>query len=502
MLDLNADVVRHEDALKRAAEGEDALSATMRTRWYPSYHIAGRAGWINDPNGLSYHNGRYHAFYQYYPYDAQWGPMHWGHVSSTDLVHWDREPIALAPSIEADRDGCWSGSCVTGDDGRLYAFYTGNRWLDDTPAMHRPHLQVQCAAVSDDGKHFQKLGVVVPNHEGVRSFRDPKVFRHEGLWCMIVGRQSLQNRGQIVLYTSSDLLTWNHEGILYQSPDSCVRMLECPDLFYLNGSWVLCFSAMGMRPRGYMARNLNNAGYVVGSWELGKPFEARTDFRPLDWGHNYYAPQSFTAPDGRQLMFGWMSDLSFSSPSMEDGWCGQFTLPRALDLRDDDVLITTPAGEIDQLFAAMGEPKSLTVGSDQDFLVSHDLRQGLIDVTFDLDATTAERIGLRVHQTANGHHLFVAYDAQSSCVVADRRCTEFGKRGYRAVPVDGNTLRLRIYVDNGSAEIYVNEGEAVLSELSFPGEGPCAVSLTSEAGDTVIAGLSHACLNESANSQA
>lgn len=489
-LDLNAPFANHEDELQRAEEGADALEESLRDRWYPTYHIAARAGWINDPNGLSFHNGRYHVFFQHHPYGTNWGPMHWGHVSSVDLVHWDREPIALAPSIEADRGGCWSGSCVTGDDGRLYAFYTGNHWLDDL-SVSREHIQVQCAAVSDDGAHFEKLGVVVPNSKGYRSFRDPKVWRQGELWCMIVGQQSLQNRGQISLYTSTDLLEWDYAGILYESPDPNVRMLECPDLFCLDGRWVLCFSAMGMKPNGYLARNLNNAGYVVGSWELGRPFEAHTDFRPLDWGHNYYAPQSFVAPDGRRLMYGWMSDLTFDVPNMDDGWCGQLTLPRELLLRDDNVLVSAPAHEVEQLF---GEPTALggmTLDADKELPIAPDLGRGMVDLSCDLAATTAERVGLRVHQTGNGCHLLVAYDAQTGCVVADARCTQAGKHGYRAVPVSGDLLRLRVYLDKGSVEVYVNDGEAVLTELSFPGEGACAVVLSSELGTASITALSY-----------
>lgn len=495
MLDLNAELANHEDELKRAEAGVDSLGSSLQDRWYPSYHIAAQAGWINDPNGLSYHKGRYHVFFQHHPYGTKWGPMHWGHVSSTDLVHWDREHIALAPSIEADRDGCWSGSCVTGDDGKLYAFYTGNHWLHD-PAMNRAHLQVQCAAVSSDGTHFKKLGVVVPNREGLGNFRDPKVWREGDVWCMIVGQQSLLSRGQISLYTSTDLLSWDYAGILYQSPDPCVRMLECPDFFCLDGKWVLCFSAMGMKPKGYMARNVNNAGYVVGSWELGQPFEACSDFRPLDWGHSFYAPQSFTAPDGRQIMYGWMSDLTFDTPSMDDGWCGQLTLPRALSLRDDNVLLSNPAAEVGQLLDESSELGSMTLGANQELMVVPSLKCGFVDLTCDLESSTAERMGLKIHKTGDGCHLYVAYDAQTGCVVADARCAKRGNRGYRAVPVTGSVLRLRVYADNGSIEVYVNDGEAVLSELSFPGDGPCAVTLASEAGTAAVTALSYAGLRK------
>lgn len=123
-------------------------------QFYPQYHLAPFAGWMNDPNGLIYHQGQYHAFYQHHPFSASWGPMHWGHATSTDMVHWQHQPIALAPSEEYDRDGCFSGSAVS-HNGELYLFYTGHIWLgnqgDDSQI-----IQSQCVAISTDGIHFEK----------------------------------------------------------------------------------------------------------------------------------------------------------------------------------------------------------------------------------------------------------------------------------------------------------------------------------------------------------
>ena len=106
------------------------------TRWYPKFHIASNGGWINDPNGLCFYKGRWHVFYQLHPYGTQWGPMHWGHVSSADMVNWKREPIMFAPSLEEEKDGVFSGSAVIGDDGKLKFYYTGHRWAKarTTPA--------------------------------------------------------------------------------------------------------------------------------------------------------------------------------------------------------------------------------------------------------------------------------------------------------------------------------------------------------------------------------
>ena len=140
-----------KEQLERAEQGVAALLAERNERWYPTFHIAAKAGWINDPNGLSYFNGRYQVYFQHHPFGTQWGPMHWGHVSSEDLVTWRREPIAMAPSIEADRDGVFSGSAVVGDDGKLYAYYTGHRWRNGINE-DEGNLQVQCLATSRDSR--------------------------------------------------------------------------------------------------------------------------------------------------------------------------------------------------------------------------------------------------------------------------------------------------------------------------------------------------------------
>lgn len=485
MTDYNTPFIVHAEALARAESGVKRLVQTRNDRWYPAHHIAGEAGWINDPNGLCFFQGRYHVFYQHCPHSVEWGPMHWGHVSSEDLVTWRREPIALAPSIEADRDGCWSGSCVVGDDGRLYAYYTGHRWATKKPERGN-HDEVQCLAVSDDGIHFQKHGVVVPNPEHLSNFRDPKVWRQADTWCMVCGRQTREGRGQVVLFTSTDMFAWEFAGVLYECPDPNVRMLECPDLFALGDSWMLVFSAMGMKPKGFAARNYNNAGYVVGNWELGSAFVPRTEFRLCDWGHNFYAPQSFESPDGRRIQLGWMFAFGFEAPEQADGWCGQLTQPRELTLGADDVVRALPTAEVLQNLGPLVTYGPLTLRPNTEVRLADDATCGAFELTIDLAASTAERIGLKVHETADGSYLYVAYDAQIGCVVADRRATRCGNRGYRAVPVACDTLKLLVCADRGSVEVYVNDGEAVLSEMSFPGEGPRALTLVAESGTAVL----------------
>ena len=147
----------HLEALAKAEQYQSKMAKiAKKSYWKPQYHISAPANWINDPNGFCYFNGEYHVFYQYHPYSSQWGPMHWGHVASKDLVNWKTKPIALAPTDEYDRDGCFSGSAIEKDN-TLYLFYTGHVVLDKENDKDDAQLQTQCVAISEDGINFKKL---------------------------------------------------------------------------------------------------------------------------------------------------------------------------------------------------------------------------------------------------------------------------------------------------------------------------------------------------------
>ncbi|RBP99076.1 glycoside hydrolase family 32 protein [Bifidobacterium xylocopae] len=472
------------EQLAKATAGVAAFAAKRNDRWYPLDHIASDGGWINDPNGLCYFKGRYHAFYQLHPYGTQWGPMHWGHVSSADLVTWRREPLAMAPSFEAEKDGVFSGSAVVSDDGKLVIYYTGHRWRNGVNE-DEGNLQEQCMAVSDDGVHFEKKGVVVPcPDDRILHFRDPKVWKQGDEWRMVFGVSTPEHKGEIWMYRSDDMVNWTFDRPIYRHPDPDVFMLECPDMFPLGDKWVICYSAMGLEPKGFQARNHNNAGYVIGSWEPGGDFHQETDFHLWDDGHNYYAPQTFQAPDGRRLVFGWMAPFTQPIPMEDDGWCGQFTLPREVTLAEDH-LRTRPIREFAELDKDKRDFGPIELGVNESRDLVSDALTADIQMDIDLSSSQAERIGLELHRTPNGDHTLVCYDDQLERVVIDRHCNTYGDRGYRTAPVDksAGSLKLRIIVDRGSIEVYVNDGLEVMSSYSFPADGPRAIRLITESGE-------------------
>ncbi len=205
--------------------------------------------------------------------------MHWGHVSSADLVTWRHEPVALAPSVEADRDGVFSGSAVVSDDDELVLYFTGHRWRNGVNE-DEGNLQVQCAAVSTDGITFEKKGVVVDCPEGLVHFRDPKVWRMDGTWYMVVGACSTDDRGEVWLYTSADGERWEFDRVVFRDPDPDVFMLECPDMFPLGGQ---------------VGDRLRPDGRAAGRLPASQRPQRRVRGRSLGPGHGFRAADGLPA---------------------------------------------------------------------------------------------------------------------------------------------------------------------------------------------------------------
>ena len=495
------EIKNHSEELAKAEAGVAAFAAKRNNRWYPKFHIASNGGWINDPNGLCFYKGRWHVFYQLHPYGTQWGPMHWGHVSSTDMVNWKREPIMFAPSLEEEKDGVFSGSAVIGDDGKLRFYYTGHRWAngkDNTGG----DWQVQMLAEPDNDEltSATKRGMVIdcPTDKVNQHYRDPKVWKTGDKWYMTFGVSSAEKRGQMWLFSSDDMVKWTYEQVLFEHPDPDVFMLECPDFFPIkdvegNEKWVIGFSAMGAQPSGFMNRNVNNAGYMIGTWTPGEQFKPETEFRLWDCGHNYYAPQSFN--DGkRQIVYGWMSPFVEPIPMQDDGWCGNLTLPREITLGADGDLHTAPVAEMDGLRENTTDFGAISLGVNGEQTIADDAEAVEIEMTIDLNASTAERAGLKIHATEDGAYTYVAFDDQIGRVVIDRQAAAQGDRGYRTAPLSAEELasgelKLRVFVDRGCVEVYVNDGRQAMSSFSYASEGPRAIKLVAESGTLKVKSL-------------
>lgn len=447
-------------SIARAEQELQAKCEALNLRWYPRYHLAARAGWINDPNGLVWFDGWYHAFYQHHPYSTQWGPMHWGHARSKDLLHWEHLPVALAPEGPEDKDGCFSGSAVVDND-TLALIYTGHKFHGD-PDNDDNLYQVQCLATSSDGIHFERQGIIMDTQPGLHHFRDPKVWREGENWYMVVGAR-VGNTGQVRLYRSTDLRQWHEEGILDEAQEGMGYMWECPDFFSLNGKRVLMFSPQGLKAHGFLNRNIFQSGCQIGAWQPGQPFTREGEFVEMDHGHDFYAPQSFLAPDGRRIVIGWLAMWESPLPEQQDGWAGMLSLPRELSLSEDNRLQMRPAREV-EILRCTWFPWPMWALKNQQVLMVENCEAMEVILHWDHANSSAEQYGLSL-----GDGLRVYVDSQMQRLVLERHYPQHGLCGVRSVPLaTASLLKLRLFFDRSSVEVFVNDGEACLSSRIYP----------------------------------
>lgn len=294
----------------------------------PAFHITGEKGWINDPNGLIFYNGQYHAFFQYHPYDTKWGPMHWGHVVSDDLTNWKYLPIALTPGDDCDKNGCFSGSAIA-HGGKLWLMYTGFIENDGGESIR----QVQCLAESDDGITFKKRGIVIgekllPEGYAPCDFRDPKVWRHEDcFWCVVAARKT-EGRGRILLYKSKDLFNWEFVNDIF-GKDSVGTMIECPD--YNEELGYLLYCEQFQPSENGIHLNVHTCRWCVGKIDYSAGLFNEASCGIVDYGFDVYAPQTFA---GKSVFMGWLNMWDRNVPSEKYGFAGMLTAPRKASISD------------------------------------------------------------------------------------------------------------------------------------------------------------------------
>lgn len=454
------------------------IMVPTKEEWYPSYHLSPKTGWMNDPNGLIYYDNHYHAFYQYNPHDPQPGGLiHWGHAISKNLVDWIHLPIAISPSMDDDSNGCFSGSAVN-DSGILSLIYTGNSNISNNPR------QVQMLATSKDGVEFTKHGTVLNAPPGVPDFRDPKVWREGNEWFLILGTKS-DGSGEVHTYKSPDLRKWKLDTVLAKG-NGLGFMWECPDFFKLNEKWVLVISPQGVPPEGYLYRNLHQSGYFVGNWKPGQSYAIEKEFRLLDYGHDYYAPQSFEAPDGRRILIAWLDMWESIFPESHQNWSGMLSLPREIELKDGQLRIK-PVREVSELRSQLLELGEMRL-NNQYVTLEHPVKTLELILNWDVSGSKAEKYGIRLgyEGTADGG-VYIYVDNQAGRLVLDRKYGQYGISGYRSIELPkGDVLSLRIFFDHSSVEVFVNDGEAVISSRIYPEHDQRHLKVFAENGNAVL----------------
>lgn len=415
----------------------------------PLLHITGERGWINDPNGLVVFNGEYHVFFQYYPHDTKWGPMHWGHVKSKDLQHWEYLPTALYPD---EKEMCFSGSAIVWQD-RLWLMYTGHTENEGGDTV----VEQQCLASSTDGVFFKKHGVVIgkdllPTDYLIKDFRDPKVFRHGELFYCIVAAKHRTGKGRILLFTSKDLFKWEFLNDVF-GVDGQGTMTECPD--YNPAVQMIAYSQQFAPQCGIEHCNVHSTYYCFGGFDRNGEFVSDGEHSIVDYGFDFYAPQTF---ETEPIMIAWLNMWDRDNPSEQYGFSGQLTIARRLSRRDGR-LYQVPVFEGIQV----AEKCNFTHLNDT-FTVGK--------ITLDLQGLNGLSIKLR--RKGESYASFDLQDGQwvfnrSKCgkQIAVSETDEDSVNGIRRMPVvGGEKTHIEIVSDLYSLEIFA-DGLA-MSSLVYP----------------------------------
>lgn len=447
-------MMREASLLKQLARSLMSGQTTAAADPYrPQWHLAPAVGLLNDPNGFIQHNGRYHLFYQWNPLACAHGAKFWGHWSSTDLLLWRHEPVALVPSEEYERNGCYSGSAVV-REGKMVLAYTGNVKFPDGS-----RTAYQCLAIENEQGEFDKLGPVLPLPEGYSGHvRDPKIWRHDENWYMVLGAQDLQGEGKVLLFRSPDLHNWQSMGEIAGSGLGGLGefgyMWECPDLFALAGQEILICCPQGLPAQAERYLNTFQTGYLLGRLDYESGHFNHGPFEELDLGFEFYAPQTTQTDDGRRLLFAWMGipdEDEFYQPTVQRGWIHIMSCPRELSLVGNR-LYQQPAAELRQL-----RQESIQW-------------QGIAHQAPELAARSAE---LQINPTGPfaltlGNALSLDWDG--SRLTLSRRNLRTGQVEQRFWR--GELEQLQLLLDSSSAEIFINQGAAVMSSRYFPSEEP------------------------------
>jgi fructan beta-fructosidase len=492
-----------------------ATSVATADAFRPEWHYTAQRNWLNDPNGLVYLNGTYHLFYQHNPFGADWGNMSWGHATSRDLLHWEEQAVAI-PCDE--QEAIFSGSAVfdghntsgfgTASNPPLVAIYT-SAYSGTSPLAGR---QAQSLAYSlDEGRTWTKYQGNPVLDRASADFRDPKVFWYDGgagsYWVM-VAVEAVQR--QVVLYKSADLKSWEYLSS-FGPANATGGVWECPDLFELpvdgnpeDTRWVLI---VNLNPGGVAGGSAGQ--YFVGGFD-GVEFRSGStvtdglqedgcrmhEYGWLDWGRDYYAAVSFSnVPDGRRIMIGWMNNWDYAGSTPTGGWRSAMSLPREVSLARLDGKVVLRQEAIDP-FAGPGSrhvrcgPQPLASGILE---LPASATVARIDAEFEPAGATSVGLMLRA---GGAERMLLAYDVAEGVLCLDRR--ESGHVAFHeafpsveavAVPLQEGRLRLRIYLDRCSVEVFAQDGLATLTDLVFPAGASTALAVFAEGEGAHLAAL-------------
>lgn len=424
-------------------------------------HLRAPGNWINDPNGFIYYKGKYHLFYQYFPYAPVWGTMHWGHAVSEDLVHWEHQGVALFPSKEYDRNGVFSGSALA-VDGKLYLYYSAIQYLrQDSENIHQAlgdgYLTSQAMLVSEDGRHFdnwnsksQIIPVIADCAFGdAKDTRDPKVWKDGRDYFMILGSTWYKEQSRVLFYTSKDARNWKYRNqCRIQGMGS---IMECPDLFPVDGQYIFVGSPMEIINDGVEY----SAHAICTMAEFDRKtctLRLQETYQYIDYGLDFYAPQTTLDSEGRRVIIGWMR-MPEAVEENGDGrkpWSGMMSIPRLVEIGVGHIYFPVhPAADAyytKEVTKEWGRGK-YTGADGSPYRIKARLQEGqFLDI--------------------GGYRVWM----EKGAVKTDRSRVFGDIENHRLTaetPEVGGDCRLDIFVDVNLIEIFVNNGEYVISHVVY-----------------------------------
>jgi len=449
-------------------------------KYRPQYHFSPEKNWMNDPNGMVYYQGEYHLFYQYHPGSTVWGPMHWGHAVSKDLIHWEHLPVALEP----DENGAiFSGSIVVDWNNTSGFFEKGHGLVaifthhDTYPGTDRPRERQSLAYSTNRGRTWYKYkGNPVLVDDNLSDFRDPKVFWHAETeeWVMVLVAED-----HVRFYGSRNLKDWEYLSSF--TGGTTEGVWECPDLFRLpvegtnEYKWMLEVDINPGGPQGG-----SGAQYFIGEFD-GTSFKNDNpdDYVLwLDYGKDYYAGVSWSdvpETDGRRLWLAWMSNWQYAKVIPTSSWRSAMTIPRSILLKKFPEGIRAVQRPVKEIQMLRGEHKAW-----QDIIIDQDSRllageKGkCLEIEAEFELASAREFGFKVRKSRN-EETIIGYDTERDEIFVDRRKSgrvdfHSGFTGKHSAPLkpEENRIKLHIFVDWSSVELFANDGKITITDLIFP----------------------------------
>ncbi|WP_440894673.1 glycoside hydrolase family 32 protein [Amphibacillus sp. Q70] len=437
----------------------------QKDHWRLHYHQMPATGWLNDPNGACQFKGTYHLYHQYVPENPEGGIPHWAHKTSKDMVHFTEEEIFLSPEHSYEKDGVYSGSAFVKDD-EIHYFYTGNvKNSGGYDYIFNGREQNTVHAVSKDGFSLELQEVVIKHEDYPKEYtdhiRDPKIFAKNGLYYMVLGARRKDHYGELLLYRSKDLYTWEFHGILLEKKEDMGYMWECPDFFDLNGKSVVLFSPQGLNKKLHQFQNVYQTGFYIGETDWDKiEFQPEASFKELDYGFDFYAPQTFEDESGRRILWGWMglgdTNAEYVNPTVNHGWQHALTLPRELTI-EQGCLKQRPLPEYQMIRKEENRIEANISGEYRNVELTCEVSELLI--YFD-----EVEDGFEIHLRQD---TVIRYDKG---ILSITHGVSGAGRSFRTVKID-KLEQLHIFSDTSSLEIFINDGDYVMSSRVYPDKG-------------------------------